>query len=217
MLTRQMLLTFASGGVVVSLAGCSEEEPPGWNTSAETASPSTPSPESATGMTTDAETERPEQQTPSVSLSFDETYVDAGVEIIIERPVFDTSFGYDGEDYEMPDGQALVFAPVRFYNTGEESRRIDHSIFTLIADDDQYPETNSIDHPETDVTIDVHRLERGGEFGRWTSHGRGLEPGEEFNDVTVFVVPDGIEEATLSIYYDFERGDYADKIVVWSR
>lgn len=195
------------------LSGCTfgeNEQPPEETTFTETKQESTPprTPESDT-------------PDPDVRLQFGESYVDTDLEITVESPTLHTSFEHDGETYEMPEGDALVFTSIEFYNTHNDERRpIDAPIFTLVADGTTVLETHSVDHPEFDPSIRTRNIDDIPTTGRWASHGSGVEPGERRDDTAVFEVIEATDRAALSIVYESDRihdDRFGDNVVEWSQ
>lgn len=163
------------------------------------------------------------------TFQFGEPYRNAALETVVEEPTTDTGFYYDGESYcspsagryELPDGDALVFAPVTFRNThAEESRYLFAPWFTLLADGVQIPETNFVDHPDFDDAVrpgDMERVDTG--IRRWVTHPFPFRPGDRYRETAVFVVPEEVEPEPNHIAFRPNPNGtnlYDDETVVWS-
>ena len=139
--------------------------------------------------------------------------------VTVERPTVETTFRYDGETYEMPDGEALAFAPVAFANTHlDESRPVDGPLFTLVDGDRTALETIGIDHPRADSTV-TRRGMGVPTTGRWNTHGAALSPGERVTGTALFRVPADTDPASVSVVYEAERmrdDRFGNVVVEWT-
>lgn len=167
------------------------------------------------------ETEQPNLSNPDETLQFGESYVDTGLEITVETPTIDTTFRHDGETYDLPEGDALVFAPVTFYNTTSEgSLPIDGPIFTLLNDGVEVTETHSVRHPKFDPSIRVREMTDVPTTQRWTAQGGSVEPGERLSGTAVFRVPESTDLSSLRIVYESDRisdGWFGGDVVAWTQ
>ncbi|WP_396613931.1 hypothetical protein ACH9L7_18965 (plasmid) [Haloferax sp. S1W] len=143
--------------------------------------------------------------TPDEILPFGQSYVDTGLEITVDKPEFTDQLVADGETYEMPDGEQLVFVPVSFRNTTDEFRPIDGPLFSLETLERQIQETNSIRHPNFDPSIDIWRLDEVPTTQRWSAQGGSVEPGEQIDATAVFQLSNSIDRSAASVLYDAAR------------
>lgn len=165
------------------------------------------------------ETEQPNLSNPAETLQFGESYVDTGLEITVETPTINTTFRHDGETYDLPEGDALVFAPVTFYNTtSEESLPIDGPIFTLLDDGVEVLETHSVKHPKFDPSIRIRSMTDVPTTHRWTAQGDSVAPDERLSGTAVFRVPESTDPSSLRIVYESNRikdDRFGGEIVAW--
>lgn len=170
---------------------------------------------------TTTQTAKPGVFDPDVSLQFGKSYVDTDLEITVYSPTIETEFESDGETYEMPEGEALAFAHVEFYNThADELRPIDGTIFTLVDGETPIRETHSVEHPDADPSIRTRNVDDIPTTGRWGSHGSVVDPHERRDGTAVFEVPESVDPSGLSIAYESDRihdDRFGDVVVEWSR
>lgn len=170
---------------------------------------------------TTTQTSKPDVLDPDVSLQFGESHVDTDLEITVDSPTIETGFESDGETYEMPEGEALAFAHVEFYNThADELRPIDGPIFTLVDGETPIRETHSVEHPDAHPSIRTRNVDDIPTTGRWGSHGSIVDPGERRDGTAVFEVPESVDPSGLSIAYESDRihdDRFGDVVVEWSR
>jgi hypothetical protein len=162
-------------------------------------------------MTNETETEQPISD-PDVTLSYGESVVDGVLKIIVENLSVETSLLLD-EDHStgpnpvqvnLPDGEALAFAPVTFTNQHEtEAIRVHTPNFTLAGSELRQKETRTIPHPTSDAGIDPGDLTRFDDhyFG-WSTHGSKLGPGESADRIAMFEVPEGMTTEDVAVVYD---------------
>lgn len=209
------------GSGLALLAGCTSGESE--RTREEITATETQQETTTTGTqreTTPPETTEPDVLDPNVNLQFGESYVDTDLEIVVESPTIETGFEHEGETYEMPEGEALAFTPVRFYNTHADERRpIDGPIFTLVGETTVL-ETHSVNHPKFYPSIRIRNMDHTPTTGRWGSHGSGVEPDERIDGTAVFEVAEATDPSTISVVYESDRihdDRFGDEIVEWSR
>lgn len=172
---------------------------------------------------TPTESPKPDIRDPDVNLQFGESYIDTDLEITVESPTIKTSFEHDGEQYEMPEGDALVVTPIEFYNTHTaELRPIDAPIFTLVDGETTLLETYSVDHPEFDPSIRTRNIDDTPTTGRWNSHGSVVESDERRDDTAVFKIGEATNLSMPSIIYGYgsnriDDDRFGDKVVEWSQ
>lgn len=170
---------------------------------------------------TTTQTSKPDVLDPDVNLQFGESHVDTDLEITVDSPTIETEFESDGETHEMPEGEALAFAHIEFYNThSDEMRPIDGPIFTLVDDETPIIETHSVEHPDADPSIRTRNVDDIPTTGRWGSHGSVVDSDERRHDTAVFEVAEAIDPSGLSIAYESDRihdDRFGDKVVEWSR
>ncbi|USZ69468.1 hypothetical protein NGM10_06960 [Halorussus salilacus] len=175
-----------------------------------------------TGTRTDTTSEEESSLSkPDVTRQFGETYVDTGLEITVETPTLEATFDYDGETYEMPDGEALAIVPITFSNMlSEETLPIDGPLFTLLDGTIEILETHSVEHPEFDPSIRIREIEAITTTQRWTAQGGAIAPDEQLTGTAVFHLPDTTELTEPSIAYESSRikdDRFGDKIVAWTK
>lgn len=200
--------------VVVSglalLSGCATNEPRSRPTERE----------STTTKTGSRETEESDLSNPDETLRFGESYVDTGLEITVETPSIDATFRHDGETYDLPDGNALAFAPLTFRNTTSEGPLpIDGPMFTLLDGEVEVTETHSVRHPEFDPSIRVREMTGVPTTQRWSAQGGSVASGERLSGTAVFRVPESTDPSSLRIVYESDRirdGRFGGDVVAWT-
>lgn len=124
-------------------------------------------------------------------------------------------------EYEMPDGEALAFAPVTFENGHpEENRRMSSGTFVLVTKGTEFGETLDFDHPAFEAPVSRRDLGRIDTSFRWTMEGGVIRPGQATRTHALFVVPDDTDPAECDVVYDptlgVEYDYYGNQIVTWT-
>ncbi|WP_332897204.1 hypothetical protein [Haladaptatus sp. CMSO5] len=213
-LTRRTLLL----GSLVALAGClsesDETQQPTEQTTIQTTSQTTATtPATTTTESTPTETSKPTTTKPDETRAFGDSYAFSGLEITVGTPAISTTFDHDGETYTMPDGDALLFAPLTFSNTADELRPIAGPVFTVFDGEASSRETHSVRHPVFDPSIRIREMDDVPTTGRWNAEGSVVEPDEQLSGTAVFEVSERIDATDVSIVFDSQ---FRETIVAWS-
>lgn len=165
----------------------------------------TPSVETALEIETDQQTAEPPE--PPISSILPDT--NSGITTLISG-ASDT----DTKQIELPDGQAIVLAPVTFSNRHEtESLSAIPPNFKLINTETEINETRTITHPDVEDSIAPEDIKGIGDlFFRWTANGTLIDPGESVQTVAMFEVTDDTNLHTFDIVYSPDLNNYGSKI-----